>query len=345
MKRKTIIHAARLLCVLALAMSLTTAAFAADPPESGQPNGAPAKSETLWGEEEQGSGTNSARHGGVSRADFATTSYPTAVTRSEDGSEIRKMYDLGPEDDPAGIPRSDFEQEGYHYTLTDLLKQELPANESRQHTETVSVNSKSKDMGAVLALLPQTKEFITEDGLSGVLSLKLDTVNVEVAGYGSSTRSVTASRTYPGLADQDTQYIPKSITDNGHSLTLQTVNWQTEGDGHFTAVASYSGSATSSYVKGYTVTADYAGTVSRINLNKIRYVAIFEGTALEPAPTEEPGDTSNTEPTDPADPTAPVDPTGQDAPTGEKNSVLPVVAVVVVVLLGGGVFYFIKRRR
>ena len=30
-------------------------------------------------------------------------------------------------------------------------------------------------------------------------------------------------------------------------------------------------------MKGYTVTADYAGTVSRINLNKIRYVAIFEG--------------------------------------------------------------------
>ena len=297
MKRKTITHAARLLCVLALAMSLTTAAFAADPPEPAQPS----------------------------------PCYPTAVTRSEDGGEIRKMYDLGPEDDPAGIPRSDFEQEGYHYTLTDLLKQELPANESRQHTETVSVPSQSKDMGAVLALLPQTKEFVTEDGL---------------AGYGSSTKSVTATRTYPGLADQDTQYIPKSITDNGHSLTLQTVNWQTEGDGHFTAVASYSGSATSSYVKGYTVTADYAGTVSRINLNKIRYVAIFEGTALEPAPTEEPGDTTDPSLTDPADPTAPVDPTDPtDAPTGEKNSVLPVVAVVVVVLLGGGAFYFIKRRR
>ena len=33
------------------------------------------------------------------------------------------------------------EQKGYYYTLTDLLKQELPANESRQHTETVSVAS------------------------------------------------------------------------------------------------------------------------------------------------------------------------------------------------------------
>ncbi len=313
MKRKTITHAARLLCVLALAMSLTTAAFAADPPEPVQPS----------------------------------PCYPTAVTRSEDGGEIRKMYDLGPEDDPAGIPRSDFEQEGYHYTLTDLLKQELPANESRQHTETVSVNSKSKDMGAVLALLPQTKEFVTEDGLAGTLALKLDTVKVEVAGYGSATKSVTATRTYPGLADQDTQYIPKSISDNGHSLTLQTVNWQTEGDGHFTAVASYSGSATSSYVKGYTVTADYAGTVSRINLNKVRYVAIFEGTALEPVAPEKPGDTSDPGLTDPADPTTPVDPTDAptDAPTREKNNVLPVVAVVAAVLLGGGAFYFIKRRR
>ena len=119
MKRKPLTHAARLLCALALSMSLAPAALAADPSEPTQPS----------------------------------PCYPTAVTRSEDGTEIRKMYDLGPEDDPGGIPRSDFEQDGYHYTLTDLLKQELPANESRQHTETVSVNSKSKDMGAVLALL------------------------------------------------------------------------------------------------------------------------------------------------------------------------------------------------
>ena len=273
-------------------------------------------------------------------AETAAVCYPTSVTRSEDGTELKKIYDLAPEEDPAGIPRSDFEQDGYHYTLTDLLKQELPANESRQHTETVSVNSKSKDMGAVLALLPQTKEFITEDGLSGVLTLKLDTVKVEVAGYGSSTKTVTATRTYPGLANQDTQYIPKTIQDGGNSMTLQAVDWQTEGDGHFTAMASYSGSATSSYVKGYTVTADYAGTVSRINLNKIRYVAIFEGTALDSAPGEAPGDISD--PSAPADQT---DPTGQEAQTGEKNSVLPVVAVVAAVLLGGGAFYFIKRRR
>lgn len=222
----------------------------------------------------------------------AQVCYPTSITRSEDGTELKKIYDLGPEDDPAGIPRSDFEQDGFHYTLTDLLKQELPENESRQHTETVSLPSKNKDMESVLALLPTEKEFITDDGLSGTLSLDLSTVRVEVAGYGSSTKEVSATRTYPNLANQDTQYIPKSIQEDGRTLTLQTINWQTDNtasmDGYalgdrFTAVATYTGTATSSYVKGYTVTADYTGTVSRIALNKVRYVAIFEGTPLEPS--------------------------------------------------------------
>ena len=224
-------------------------------------------------------------------AETVAVCYPTSITRSEDGGEIRKIYDLSPTDAPAGIPRSDFEQDGFRYTLTDLLKQELPEYEERQHTETVSLESKSKDMASVLALLPQEREFITDDGLTGTLTLQLDTVQVEVAGYGSSTKEVQATRSYPNLAGQDTQYIPKTIEDNGRTLTLQSIDWQTDNtastDGYalgdrFTAVATYTGSATSSYVKGYTVTADYTGTVSRIALNKTRYVAIFEGTAIVP---------------------------------------------------------------
>ena len=224
-------------------------------------------------------------------AETVAVCYPTSITRSEDGGEIRKIYDLSPTDDPAGIPRSDFEQDGFRYTLTDLLKQELPEYEERQHTETVSLESKSKDMASVLALLPQEREFITDDGLTGTLTLQLDTVQVEVAGYGSSAKEVQATRSYPNLAGQDTQYIPKTIEDNGRTLTLQSIDWQTDNtastDGYalgdrFTAVATYTGSATSSYVKGYTVTADYTGTVSRIALNKTRYVAIFEGTAIVP---------------------------------------------------------------
>ena len=257
MRRKLALCAA----VLCLTMALAPSAFAAEPVVITQTPAAP------------------------------EVCYPTSVSRSEDGTEIRKYYDLSPEENPAGIPRSDFEQDGFHYTLTDLLKQELPENESRPHTETVSLQSKSKDMESVLALLPQEKEFITEDGLSGILTLQLDTVQVEVAGYGSSTREVSATRSYPNLASQDTANIPKTIEEDGRTLTLQNIQWQTDNtanmDGYnlgdrFTAVATYTGSATSGYVTGYTVTADYTGTVSRIALNKTRYVAIFEGTPLEP---------------------------------------------------------------
>ena len=231
-------------------------------------------------------------------ADFETAppnakvGYPPSIVRSDDGTELKKIYDLGPEDDPAGIPRSDFQKDGFQYTLTDLLKQELPENESRQHTETVTLQSKKKDMESVLALLPQEKEFITDDGLIGNLTLRLDTVQVEPAGYGSSTKEVSAKRSYPNLTDQDTQYIPKTVEENGRTLTLQEIQWQTDNtattDGYalgdrYTAIATYTGSATSSYVTGYTVTAEYTGTVSRIALNRVRYVAIFEGTPIQPA--------------------------------------------------------------
>ena len=268
----------------------------------------------------------------------AKVCYPTAIVRSDDGTELKKIYDLSPEDDPAGIPRSDFRQDGFHYTLTDLLKQELPENESRQHTEHISVESAKKDMESVL---PQERAFITDDGLMGTLTLRLDTVQVEPSGYGSSTKQLSTKRSYPNLAEQDTQYIPKSIEDGGKTLTLADIQWQTDNtanlDGYavadrYTAVATYSGSATNSYIKGYTVTADYVGTVSRINLNKIRYVAIFEGTALEPDPADTPAlDASVEQP--------------EETPTGEKSAVLPVAVIVVTALLGGGAFYMIKRRR
>ena len=225
-------------------------------------------------------------------AELPEVCYPTSIQCSEGKTELKKIYDLSPDADPAGIARSDFEKDGYHYTLVDLLRQELPENESRQHTEHVSVESAKKDMESVLALLPQEREFITDDGLTGTLTLKLDTVQVEPSGYGSSTKQLSVKRSYPNLAEQDTQYIPKSIEDNGKPLTLTDIQWQTDNtanmDGYavadrYTAVATYTGSATSSYVKSYIVTADYSGTVSHIALDRVRYVAIFEGSPIQPA--------------------------------------------------------------
>jgi len=253
-----------------------------------------------------------------------TVCYPTAIDVRDEGAEIRKIYDLSPEADPAGIPRADFEHAGFSYTFVDLLKQELPEYEERTHTESVTLNSKKKDMESVMSLLPEQKEFVTDDGLSGILNLQLDTVQVETAGYGKSTKQVSVTRNYPNLVSQDTENIPKSIDDGGKTLTLSDIKWQTDNTANvtgyamgdrYTAVATYTGTATSTYVKGYTVTAEYTGTVSRIALNRVRYVAIFEGMSiLDDVP--DPSDTSDlmeppaesTEPPELVQPNEPVAP-------------------------------------
>ncbi len=271
--------------------------------------------------------------------------YPTAIDVRDEGAEIRKIYDLSPEADPAGIPRMDFEHAGFSYTFVDLLKQELPEYEERTHTESVTLNSKKKDMESVLSLLPEQKEFVTDDGLSGILPLQLDTVQVETAGYGKSTKQVSVTRNYPNQVSQDTENIPKSIDDGGKTLTLSDIKWQTDNTANvsgyamgdrYTAVATYTGTATSSYIKGYTVTAEYTGTVSRIALNKVRYVAIFEGMPiftdmLDPNdtsdlmgppinPVEPPETVAPTEPVTPSDPNEPpAEPESPDAPEQVTN--------------------------
>ena len=296
-------------------------------------------------------------------AEESPVCYPTAISVSDNGTELKKIYDLSLEADPAGIPRSDFERNGFHYTFVDILRQELPEYVERQHTETVTVNSPKKDMESVLALLPQEREVVTDDGLIGTLTLKLDTVRVEVAGYGSSTKELTATRTYPNLDGQDTSYIPKTVEDNGRTLTLQTINWQASSsdnvDGYaiaerYTAVATYSGTATSSYVSGYTVTADYIGTVSHISLDRVRYVAIFEGVSLapeEPEPTETPAPVETPVPTEA--------PSAEIAPSADQQDVqksmeepsaafpwkLVVIPFGIIALIGAGVGVALTMKR
>ena len=168
---------------------------------------------------------------------------------------------------------------------------------------------------------------------------------METAGYGKSTRTVTTTRRYPNLGSQDTSYIPKTVEENGRTMTLQDISWQTDNTANmddyalgdrYTAVATYSGTATSSYVTGYTVTAKYEGTVSRIALDRVRYVAVFEGTEIKPVVTlPEIDDPITTVP----------DKTATDGGFS-FNWGYVLIPLGVVVLIGGGVgaALFLKKR-
>lgn len=141
-----------------------------------------------------------------------------------------------------------------------------------------TLESDSKDMEKILPQLAATREVTTEDGYTGLLTLDTTSIKTEASGYGSSTRTVTATRSYPNLSDADVSLIPKTTEDNKRTLTLADVDWQ-EDNGLYHATATYTGVATSSYVKGYIITADYIGDVSRITGGTVTYTAVFSGSS------------------------------------------------------------------
>ena len=229
--------------------------------------------------------------------------YPTDVVESmEDGNRrLEKIYLLTAADDPSHIPTEDFEREGYRYTLLDVTRQDYTESETKEHTEKFTLKSKTKDMDKIMPQLAATKEVTTEDGFVGVLTLDTTSVQVETAGYGSSSRTVTATRSYPNLSDADVSLIPKTISDDGRTLTLADVQWQ-EAGGFYHASASYTGTATSRYATGYTISASYTGEVTKTIDGELIYTAVFSGSPInnvvrdEPEPdtadkdTEQPGD-------------------------------------------------------
>ena len=202
--------------------------------------------------------------------------YPVEVTEymEVDSSRLKKIYVLTPADDPSLIPTEDFDREGQTYTLLDITRQDQVETDTRDYTETVTLESKTKDMDAILPQLTATLEVDTEEGYTGVLTLDTASIQVEAAGYSTSTRAVTAARTYPNLSDADVSLIPKSIEDGGRTLELANVQWQEAGE-FYTANATYTGTASSKYATGYTVTAEYSGEVSKTTNDTVTYAALF----------------------------------------------------------------------
>lgn len=199
-----------------------------------------------------------------------------------DQPRIRKVYQLSRSDDPAGIPTEDFEEYGRTFHLMEMTRKDEIGVETQPLTKTVTTDSATGDLGEILKQLAPEIEAETEDGYAGMLKLDYNSVQAEVKGYKTSTRNLSASRTYHNLSDADLSLVPKTVTEGGRTLTLADVKWSDstnmEGEDvvvRYTATASYTGSVTSRYATGYTVTADYTGEVAKTNCEIVTYTAIF----------------------------------------------------------------------
>ena len=192
----------------------------------------------------------------------------------------------------------------YRYTLLDVTRQDYTESETREHTETVTLDSGTKDMDKIMPQLAATREVTTEDGFTGILTLDTASITVEAAGYGSSSRTVTATRNYPNLSDADSSLIPKTITDGGRTMTLADVQWLEAGE-FYNATASYTGTTTSKYATGYVITAEYAGEVVKTISGEMIYTAVFSGTPINAPVQTEPGAEDNSTETQPPEPAEP----------------------------------------
>ena len=273
--------------------------------------------------------------------------YPVSIEEYTYGSldepRIEKVYQLSLSDDPSGIPTEDFVRGGRLYYLLDMTRKNEVGVDTKLHTESVTKPSDTNDLEKILQQLDAELEVTTEDGYTGTLQLDHTTVKVAVDGYDTKTQALSASRSYPNLSEADVSLIPKSIEDNGKTLTLADVQWasteQTDGAGgivtRYTATASYTGSSSYQYATGYTVTADYTGEVAKPNCDVVTYTAIFGSTEA------------------PEESTAP----GTEQETGSESAKstmdLSVVKIpllvggVAIALAAGGVFAYkkIKERR
>ena len=229
--------------------------------------------------------------------------YPAEVRTSEENgvSHLEKIYYLTAADDPSAIPTGDFEREGRNYTLLDLLRNDQTETETKEHIEIITKDSDTKDMAEIIKVLEPELEISTEDGYTGVLALDYTTIAVEAAGYKTSSRTVSATRTYPNLSDADVFLIPKSVEEGGRTLTLANVDWQEAAADHadgytlalrYNAVATYTGTATSKYATGYTVTAEYKGEITKTSCDTIIYTAIFSSMDAVEVSEEDTGNTA-----------------------------------------------------
>ena len=236
--------------------------------------------------------------------------YPAEVRTSEENGMIRleKVYYLSTRDDPSAIPTGDFDREGRHYTLLDVLKNDLSETDAKDYIEVVTLDSSTKDMAEIIKMLEPEREIATEDGYTGILKPDYTKITVEAAGYKNNSWTVSATRTYPNLSDADASLIPKTITDSGRTLTLAGVDWQEAGE-FYNAIASYTGTASGRSVTGYTVSVEYSGEVTKTSRDTVIYTAVFSAenashgeTHLDPEPTATPegGEPQQTQPPEPA---------------------------------------------
>ncbi len=91
------------------------------------------------------------------------------ITENRDGRQlIIKVYTLSPQDDPTELTQPPFDLDGFHYEHMETVKDEQSFQNAKQHTETITLETDTDDLSAILAQLPPSQEY-SKDGYGQLL--------------------------------------------------------------------------------------------------------------------------------------------------------------------------------
>jgi len=223
---------------------------------------------------------------------FAAEIPNSVVTENRDGRQlIVKTYTLAPDADPSELNEEPFELEGFSYAQISITKEEKQFSDAKPHSETLTVNTDTDDLSAILEALAPTMDY-SSGGYAGKLTLDHTSIVTEVTGYSNSSFTVTETKTIDNLDRNDPSYIPQTTVKNGRTLNLSDINWSVQSSSLaddalvptlYMATATYSGSGSSKVADGYVTTATYSGDIVSSGVESIVYTVTFLGTAIVPA--------------------------------------------------------------
>ena len=220
---------------------------------------------------------------------------PTNTTvRNLNGiQEYIKVFHVTPETDPASLIEEPFEYNGYVYTYLGMVKEEVPYEDVRSYTETVTVETEKNDLNQILGQLEPSRHY--DDGTySGTLTLDHTSIRTEEAGRETRSYTLTEVKEFPDLPSNDMSYIPQSTEKKGVMLPLKNVDWQVQATAlvddalvpsAYKAVATYASNVSYSAVTGYISLVDYVGEIRCERISEISYTVTYTGTPItSPAP-------------------------------------------------------------
>ena len=69
----------------------------------------------------------------------------TTIQNLNGSQQLIKTYTLSPGADPQQLIEEPFDQEGWHYTFADIVKEENEVSDRKYHTEAVTLETDTKD--------------------------------------------------------------------------------------------------------------------------------------------------------------------------------------------------------